>query len=170
MKRREEGHRVRTPWVQKRAIELVGEQVGKDKAFTASDRWLQKFRKRQSLSVLRITNRNSLPTRDRLQSLLRFHLALLLRARGGDPMWGQFVPQDRWSVDQIPGSFSYAGGQTWDEKGKERVWVAATPRNDTKRMCTYQVAVNAEGKVFGALIFRGTGRKISKKEKKHYNG
>ena len=174
LKRRDDGQRIRTSWVQQRAIELVEQkdQANVD-AFVASDRWLQGFRKRQKLSALRITNRNSLPTRDRLLSLLRFHRALLSLLRAGprsDPVWGQFLPGDRWNVDQIPGSFSYAGGTTWEQTAKDRVWVKASSRNDTKRMCTYQVAVNAEGRVYGCIIFRGTGKRIPQKEKREYNG
>lgn len=172
-RRRQEGVRVRTSWVRARAIELVAELFGPTEPFVASDRWMQSFRERHGLSIKRITNRNGIATQDRLQSMLKFHawLRFVLRSGPGrDPVWGQFCPSGRWNVDSVPITFAYEGGTTWEEKGKERVWCKVPAKNDLKRMCTLHLLINPEGAVHGTVIFRGTGEKIPKKEKKRYNG
>jgi len=83
-----------------------------------------------------------------------------------DPLWG-IRPCNRFNVDQVPLSFAYDSGTTWDKKGVKRVWCKAPNKGLTKRQLTAQVLISPQNVPNVSLIFRGGG-KVFQKEKHLY--
>ena len=89
-----------------------------------------------------------------------------------DEKWGRFKPDRRFNVDQVPMPFAIDHKTTYEvEVNKEnrrdhRVWVVNPGPGLEKRQCTLQVCTSPTNKVRLAIIFRGTGKRISNAEKK----
>ena len=88
-----------------------------------------------------------------------------------DKKLGRFPPDKSLNVDQIPFPFVIESKRTYEipmNKGKERqdhsVWVAQPGSGLDKRQATLQMCFGPKGMIKLALIFRGTGKRISKDE------
>ena len=90
--------------------------------------------------------------------------------------WGRFKTNRRFNVDQVPMPFSIDVKTTYEvdvsreNKRDHRVWVANPGPGLEKRQCTLQICISPESKVRIAIIFRGSGKRISNDEKKPYSG
>ncbi|CAN0376864.1 unnamed protein product, partial [Ectocarpus sp. 4 AP-2014] len=83
--------------------------------------------------------------------------------------YGQFQLSERFDVDQVPLPFVNGLGITWAQQGVKRVAVSQPFAGLEKRQCTMQVIFGPGKRVMRiALIFRGTGKRISKVEKAAY--
>ena len=95
-----------------------------------------------------------------------------------DKKWGRFKPNRRLNVDQVTLPFAIEVKRTYDlppmekrEKRAHRTWVASPGAGLEKRQCTLQICIlpDAATKVKFAVIFRGTGKRISNEEKAQYH-
>ena len=92
-----------------------------------------------------------------------------------DTKWGRFTPERRFNVDQVPMPFAIDSKRTYEvnlpkgEKRDHRVWIANPGSGFEKRQCTLQVCISPESKVRIAIIFRGSGKRISSDEIKTYH-
>ena len=89
-----------------------------------------------------------------------------------DVKWGRYTPDRRFNVDQTPLPFVIDRKTTYQEstpKGKkEKVWISQPSCGLEKRQCTLQICFSpVKDKCRVAIIFRGTGKRISADEKKH---
>ena len=86
-----------------------------------------------------------------------------------DPKYGRFQLNERFNSDQVPLPFVNGQPETWAPKGSKRVSIAQPFSGLEKRQCTIQPTIGPGGKLMQcAIIFRGTGKRISKVEKKAY--
>ena len=89
--------------------------------------------------------------------------------------WGRFKPNRRFNVDQVPMPFeievrtTYKADVSRENKRDHRVWVENPGPGLEKRQCTLQICISPESKVRIAIIFRGSGKRISNDEKKAYH-
>ena len=87
-----------------------------------------------------------------------------------DPKYGRFQLNERFNSDQVPLPFVNGQSETWASKGSKRVSIAQPFSGLEKRQCTIQPTIGPGGKLMQrAIIFRGTGKRISKVEKKAYD-
>ena len=91
-----------------------------------------------------------------------------------DPKWGRFPPNKRVNVDQRPLPFAVNRTATYDEEiAKElrkyhKVWIANPGAGLEK--CSVQLAFSPEDdNLRVAVIFRGTGKRISEDEINSYH-
>ena len=88
---------------------------------------------------------------------------------------GNVTPERRFNVDQLPMPFAIDSKTTLEvnlsktEKRDHRVWVANPGSGLDKCQCTLQVCISPERKVRTAIIFRGSGKRISADEIKAYH-
>jgi hypothetical protein len=93
-----------------------------------------------------------------------------------EPDFGRWLPQDRFSLDQVPCNMVEGDMRTYNEKGdKVHVWVAGAGNGDeSKRYCTLQLVVcfvngdtaaRYRGQPWPEICFRGKGMRISQREK-----
>ena len=156
---RSKGKRVGPHWMkrnmQREVAELYkGTEFAESvKRFKAGRNWLCRFTKRFNISLRCKTNVKRVPLRDRLGKVQRF-VALFRRRLKSDagkagyhPVWGLFLPRNRWSLDQVPAGF-FAPGRTYEHKGAKRVQIAANEAADNHRECTLQVGL---GLCYGIL-------------------
>lgn len=82
--------------------------------------------------------------------------------------WGPYPPNRRAAVDQVPLPL-VIDTLTWAAKGRGQVAVADAVNGMDKRFCTVQVIFFMDGRQPElAVIFRGTGKRISAEEKAAY--
>eukprot|EP00795_Rhopilema_esculentum_P014944 gene14944-biopygen848 len=93
-----------------------------------------------------------------------------------DSKWGRFRPSKRFNVDQVPMPFAVDCKTTYEkhfprgEQRNHRTWVSTPGPGLDKRQCTLQICFAAEGPpVKIAIIFRGTGKRISQDEIQAYH-
>ena len=86
------------------------------------------------------------------------------------PKYGRFQLNERFNSDQVPLPVVNGQSETWASKGSKRVSIAQPFSGLEKRQCTIQPTIGPGGKLMQcAIIFRGTGKRISKVEKKAYD-
>lgn len=91
-----------------------------------------------------------------------------------DIKWERFTPERRCNVDQVPMHFANDNKTTYEinlskaEKRDHRVWVTYPGSGLDKCQCTLQVCISPESKVRIAIIFGGSGKRISAYEIKVY--
>jgi len=75
------------------------------------------------------------------------------------------------NVDQTPLPVTFTNGPTYEEKGAKTVWVQDGSSGLDKCQCTVQLALFADGvpRVKPFVIFKGTGKRISLRERLKYN-
>ena len=84
-----------------------------------------------------------------------------------DPKYGRFQLNERFNSDQVPLPFVNGQSETWAPKGSKRVSIAQPFSGLEKRQCKIQPTIGPGGKLMQCvIIFRGTGKRISKVEKK----
>ena len=93
--------------------------------------------------------------------------------------YGRWLPEDRYSLDQVPCMLVEGDTRTYHFKGaNQHVWVAGSGKGDEgKRFCTLQLIVRSrngdKSKLYAEqpwpeICFRGQGKQIKKKEKDAY--
>ena len=84
-------------------------------------------------------------------------------AQPRDPKYGRFQLNERFNSDQVPLPFVNGQSETWVLKGSKRVSIAQPFSDLEKRKCTIQPTIGPGGELIRcAIIFRGTGKRISK--------
>ena len=163
----------------------------KEVAFLPSYRWAQRWANRHNLSKRRRSNLKNKSVEERLLQIRRFirrvHKLIQEPARRKghvvsdaeagvravqprDPMYGRFQLNERFNSDQVPLPFVNRQSETWATKGNKRVSIAQPFSGLEKRQCTIQPTIGPGGKLMQcAIICRGTGKRISKVEKKAYD-
>ena len=159
---------------------MVKRIYGGGQTFVASHSWMMLFAGRYGLSWRQRTNCKNIDAKARLPRIRLFHARfrreLQLKrketAKQHHPKWGQYPPQLRFSMDQIPMPFVIDFTTTSASKGDKKVWVREHGNGAlSKRQFTLQLCVSP---VDGpqpppALIFRGKGVRISEVEKAAYH-
>ena len=91
-------------------------------------------------------------------------------AQPRDPKYGWCQLNERFNHDQVSLSFVNGQSETWAPKGSKRVSIAQPFSGLEKTQCTIQPTIGPSAKLMRcAIIFRGTGKRISKVEKKAYD-
>ena len=110
------------------------------------------------------------------QWLLKFREGIIKskspdESHSNDPTWGRFFPHQRWNVDQVPLPFAIDMKTTYERPldKNEKVWVGIPGSGLDKRQATLQLCTSPEGDLRAEIIFRGTGKRISKVEKQSYH-
>ena len=87
-----------------------------------------------------------------------------------DPKWGRFSPERRLNVDQVPLPFCIDRKTTYEasvpraERREHLVWVSQPGSGLEKRQASLQLCFGPKTIVRPALIFRGTGKRITPDE------
>ena len=91
-------------------------------------------------------------------------------AQRRDPKYGRFQLNERFNSDQVPLPFVNGQSETCPPQESKRVYIAQPFSGLEKRQCTIQPTIGPGGKLMPcAIVFRGTGKRISKVEKKAYD-
>ena len=158
---RREGKKVRRWWFESRGKQLMKEHYPTANEFQFSDHWFRRFRLRYKIS-LRAETHVSQKCPSSLESVIcKFHNELHDVRKDG-----VFALGDISNMDQTPLPFVLNDGKTYDVTGANEVWCASAASGLDKRQCTVQLTAFADGisRVRPLVIFRGQGKRISKKE------
>jgi len=191
--RRNRGRRCSPRWLTHTMRVLVREAFPQDdaaQAFLAGARWRRRFLARFRLTTRRKTNQKNISWEEVKPVLIRYFQRFIqrLRARdrvpGGAPYddtYGLYMPYRRLNVDQVPLPFINGAETTYDDIGAKRVRINGLQSGLNKRQATAQLCIRGgplpaaaglipvlqQPKV--AIIFRGTGQRISQMEKDGYH-
>ena len=160
-------------------------------AFRPSYRWVQRWANRRKLSMRRRSNLKNKSIEERLPQIRRFlrRFRKLIqepaRREGNvltdvgagvpavqprDPNYGRFQLNERFNSDQAPLPFVNGQTERWAPKESKLVSITQPLRGLEKRQCTIQPTIGSGGKLMRcAIIFRGTGKRISKVETQSYD-
>ena len=93
-------------------------------------------------------------------------------------VFGAWLPENRYSIDQVPCNLVSGDGRTYEMKGSKTVWVGGAGKGDeSKRICTLQLIVRCFNGPRGAvycgqpwpeICFRGQGKRIRAEETAGY--
>jgi hypothetical protein len=177
-KRADDGRFVGSRWLSLRMRQLV-RQLSGDVDFHANKYWRQRFRIRYKYSLRRASNLKRHSIEERLPHILRW--SQLLREMVSDEdnaisgqwdvCYGMFPLTHLWNFDQVPLALVLSMGLTTRKRGKKRVHLKTPGAEFAKRQATLQVLVRAKGKQGRmAIIFRGTGKRITADERLAYEG
>lgn len=142
--------------------------------FLASKGYVSRFCDRSGLSVRRKTNNKAETVAQRLPRCLawmeQFRTMLSQETVGEffDQTFGRFLLKARVNVDQVPFPFIVEQTKTLETTGAKAVHIKeALSGSLSKRQATLQVAFSPDKNVQPrlAIIFRGTGQRISQVEK-----
>ena len=162
------GHILRV-MMKKTVKKFYGEKVAAK--FKASSAWLQRFTRAFDMSLRCKTNKKHLSIEERLPTCKRWHARFRRRLKGGpkeklDPKWGRWLPEDRWSIDQVPCNLREGSNKTYADTGDKRIWLAGSKTDCGKRFCTLQVGARCAngdrkkprcGQAKLTIAFRGQG-------------
>ena len=143
------------------------------------------FTKKYGIKLRRVQRKKRVDKTSFLPKVLKWHSLLregLIKTKRDsssyDKKWGRFKPNRRLNVDQVPLPFEIEVKRTYDlppmekrDKRAHRTWVASPGAGLEKRQCTLQICISPDAatKVKFAVIFRGTGKRISSEEKAQYH-
>ena len=174
---REKGLKVSHAWIVSGMRKFIRQFYGDHKAdsFKASKNWMAGFKARHKISLHRRTNKKAVGSMEMLPILQNFHRQLKkdvgsCRGRDGgikDQVWGRWLPEARYNVDQVPLPFIVDQDTTYETTGSTSVWIAQPSSGLDKRQCTLQLCIRPSDQqpVPPAVIFRGKG-KIKEEELK----
>ena len=141
--------------------------------FKFSNAWFDGFKRRYNISLRRPTNKAQRTPADKKELIQSFHRKICQEAAVGPQIGklGQFGSDNVANVDQTPMPFMFTNGPTYEERGAKTVWVQGWPSGLDKRQCTVQFTLFADGvpRVKPLVIFRGTGKRISLRERFKYD-
>lgn len=145
-----------------------------DHTFKYSQRWFTRFKKRYKISFRRSTNTAQTPPSDKEAVIQEFHQQIRdvqLPEEGDGPQEERFNLSQISNVDQTPLPFSFVDGPTYETTNVSTVWVRGGGSGLEKRQCTVQLTIFADGvpRVKPFLIFKGTGKRISLRERVLYD-
>ena len=141
------------------------------------------FIKSRNIKMRRVQRKKTAPKSDLAPQLMQWHCTFresVIESGSSkatyDPRYGRFKPKQRINVDQVPLPFAIDRKKTYEhpvpqkDRKDHKVWVANPAPGLDKRQCTLQVAFSPVGnKMRLAIIFRGTGKRISKDETDAYH-
>ena len=175
---RSKGRCVDFNWLWSKARVIYREQQKNEDAIVKKH-VIVNFIKRNHLKWRRVQRRKKKPKEAFRESLMKWHSTLterLVKTGKGEnynPVYGGFIPSQRYNVDQSPLPFAIDTKKTYEQirpKDKENrnknVWVSQPAPGLEKRQCTLQICFGSEGKQPRiSVIFRGLGKRISAVEK-----
>ena len=153
-----------------RARQLLSE-MEPESSFKFSDGWFDRFKARNKISLRRATNTAQRPASDKLSLVRHFHTTIRSTtkpAEGAESFdVGRFKLHQVANMNQTPLPFMFASGETYSRTGEKTVWVRGGASGLDKRQCTVQLTVFADGepRVKPLLIFKGTGARITLRER-----
>ena len=76
-----------------------------------------------------------------------------------DQVWGRWLPEARYNVNQVPLLFIVDQDTTYEITGRTSVWISQPSNGLDKRQCTLQLCIRPTDvqPVPPAVIFRGQG-------------
>ena len=142
-------------------IRKILKELHPDAKFGFSNSWFASFKKRFRLSHCRATNACQIPPEDKRSAIQQFHRNIRRAAEKG----AQVGPLGIWkeaniaNMDQTPLPFCFNDGETYADRGERSVWVRGGASGLSKRQCTVQLTIFADGqpRVKPLLIFLGQG-------------
>lgn len=169
---RQKGLKVKQYWFKARSFQLM-KQMHPHVNFCFSQGWFDKFKKRNKISYRRATNIAQKKPADHEELIRKFHRSIRRIAASGGCKGGlgKFSLSTIANVDQTPLPFTFNKGQGYDKKGTKTVWHQGAQSSLEKRQCTVQLTIFADGEpcVKPLIIFRGKGKRLTKKEKDSYD-
>ena len=87
------------------------------------------------------------------------------------PVYGRIKRENHWHMDEVPCPFAVSHNRTYDVKGAVQVWIKQPKDGLDKRQCSVVYCFRASGEqiVPPMIIFRGTGKRISRNEKNRWD-
>ena len=139
--------------------------------------WCSNFCKRWEIASQCRTNKHKLSIDERLPSIRNFHTWLIYGLQRSEPQrcpkYGRFPPARMYHMDQVPLPFSPGNKRTLNMKGEQCAMKKPGGSGASKRFCTLQVTICAQGdgqRVKLEIYFRGKGMWLSHAERNHYPG
>lgn len=175
---RSTGHRIDFNWLWSKARVIYREQENNDDA-VVKKHVIVNFIKRYHLK-LRRTQRTKKQDKEAFREpMMKWHSTLRERlvktgsSENYHPVYGSFVPAQRYNVDQSPLPFAIDTKKTYEhiepknpENRNKKVWVSQPGAGLEKRQCTLQICFRPEGQQPRvSVIFRGQGKRLSAVEK-----
>ena len=141
------------------------------------------FTRKFKIKMRRVQCRKQKPRSEGVADLMAWHTKLregIIKTGPNLPFYdskfGRYSPDRRFNVDQVPMPFAINLTQTYEEGGarrvqrNRRVWVAQPGAGLEKRQCSLQVCFSpVTNSCRIAIVFRGTGKRISADEKASYH-
>lgn len=177
--RRKKGRKVSAMWLVVNAKEIMAEHYPAEQ-FVASRNWRGRFAFRNGISRRKKTNAKDESLEERLPRMQDWHRnlrAFLIERRPNTDsqftaQWGRFPPHLRFNVDQVGIAFIMDQESTFDFVGNKRIWIKLAGSGALeKRQATLQLCFSPDDgpQPRGAIVFRGTGVRISRVEKQAYD-
>ena len=186
---RKRGLKVSSKWIQINALKIFGELKTRDAAkwrdvnFKASRGWASRFMKRKKIKFRKrkcgkeISAQECVPAIELFLTNIRFNFLLPREndgADGRDPLWGRFLPERRYNMDQVPLPFVVGQDHTFTTYDDDDVHIKCPKEALRKRQFTMHVVVNAgtgeKGACWVDLVCKGLGKRIRRAEKDLWNG
>ena len=150
------------------------------KVFKVSNGWLSNFVKRRKLKYRKRKSGKKVSANVHLQKYLVFLEKLRFDYLGpkdwdttAHPLWGRFLPEHRYNMDQVPLPFVVNHDFTYTVEDDKDIHTSAPSDLLRKRQFTMHVVVNAgEGpkrQGFVDLVDKGNGTRIMKAEKEQWD-
>lgn len=169
---RQKGLKVKSYWFKARSFQLMKEMHPGAK-FSFSQGWFDKFKQRNKISYRRATNIAQKTPADHEELIREFHRSIrrIAASKGSKSGLGKFSLSTIANVDQTPLPFTFNKGQGYDKRGTKTVWHQGAQSGLEKRQSPVQLTIFADGepRVKPLVIFRGQGKRLSKKEKEAYD-
>ena len=154
--RRAQGSKISKLWMRSKMKKKIEMCYGKEAAdkFKASDNWFQRFKRRNNISLRRRTNKKQHSAHAAREKILEFHRNLRKAVKSKrrrsnavpDRKYGQWMPKQRFNVDQVPLPFVVEQDRTYDFSGSKQIWVSQPGSGLDKRQATLQLCIRAEGR------------------------
>jgi hypothetical protein len=139
-----------------------------------SSAWFDAFKKRNGISLRRVTNKAQVPPSTKVHDIRSFHLFIRNQAINGISVG----PLGKWTLggianmDQTPIEFDmFVKGTTYETRGAKTIWIKSNGSGLEKRQATVQLTIFADGikRVQPLVVFFGKGMRIPAKEKEQWD-
>ena len=127
-------------WFYWRAWQLF-KDLCQNENFKASDKWFLSFTNRFKISFCRKSHCAQKDPQSLRYSIVKFHSKMLHIRR-----FATYQMNDILNMDQTPFPFVIDNGKRYAKKGSSKVWCATHGSGLTKRQCSVQVTIFADGK------------------------
>ena len=178
---REKGKMVSYAWLYTKASIIAKQLYPGKPRLSKSAVWA--FIKIRNVKMRRVQRKKSAPKTDMAPKLMQWHCTFresVIKSGSSkptyDPKYGRFKPENRINVDQVPLPFAIDRKQTYEppvpkkDRKDHKVWVSNPKPGLEKRQCTLQVVFSpVANKMRLGIIFRGTGKRITRDETDAYH-